>query len=125
MRLKSFLPWRAPLSDLSTLGTPSGSSAALAGIFQMIQCVHVPTGASGSSTMSASESAPAGTSSQLNAGERSAPSHVYLLAISPLFANADDFNAKDIARSPCIDRKSTRLNSSHLGISYAVFCLKK
>src|SRR5262245_64606959 len=32
------------------------------------------------------------------------------------------------ARSPRIqrrDRKSTRLNSSHLGISYAVFCLKK
>src|SRR5262245_62774793 len=35
-------------------------------------------------------------------------------------------------RSPCrypyihgLDRKSTRLNSSHLGISYAVFCLKK
>src|ERR1039458_2927802 len=27
------------------------------------------------------------------------------------------------ARRP--DRKSTRLNSSHLGISYAVFCLKK
>src|SRR5256885_8676121 len=27
-------------------------------------------------------------------------------------------------RSP-IDRKSTRLNSSHLVISYAVFCLKK
>src|ERR1035441_10757462 len=24
-----------------------------------------------------------------------------------------------------VDRKSTRLNSSHLGISYAVFCLKK
>src|SRR5690242_21307236 len=34
-------------------------------------------------------------------------------------------------RSPCIagkklvDRKSTRLNSSHMSISYAVFCLKK
>src|ERR1022692_2222490 len=32
-------------------------------------------------------------------------------------------------RSPrilrCLDRKSTRLNSSHLVISYAVFCLKK
>src|SRR5690242_20989438 len=32
--------------------------------------------------------------------------------------------------SPCsaeigIDRKSTRLNSSHMSISYAVFCLKK
>src|SRR5438045_7240739 len=26
---------------------------------------------------------------------------------------------------PQQDRKSTRLNSSHLGISYAVFCLKK
>src|SRR5258705_1148217 len=26
---------------------------------------------------------------------------------------------------PLGDRKSTRLNSSHLGISYAVFCLKK
>src|ERR1035438_9464016 len=28
-------------------------------------------------------------------------------------------------RTEPIDRKSTRLNSSHLGISYAVFCLKK
>src|SRR5262245_62314039 len=28
-------------------------------------------------------------------------------------------------RRPPPDRKSTRLNSSHLGISYAVFCLKK
>src|SRR2546426_4826397 len=26
---------------------------------------------------------------------------------------------------PQVDRKSTRLNSSHLVISYAVFCLKK
>src|SRR2546430_4615125 len=25
----------------------------------------------------------------------------------------------------CVDRKSTRLNSSHSQISYAVFCLKK
>src|SRR5258705_5668640 len=29
------------------------------------------------------------------------------------------------ATLPMRDRKSTRLNSSHLGISYAVFCLKK
>src|SRR3712207_9004722 len=29
-------------------------------------------------------------------------------------------------RRPCLpDRKSTRLNSSHANISYAVFCLKK
>src|SRR5258705_10241674 len=31
------------------------------------------------------------------------------------------FQAEDGIR----DRKGTRLNSSHLGISYAVFCLKK
>src|SRR3712207_7264114 len=29
------------------------------------------------------------------------------------------------ARRPRRDRKSTRLNSSHANISYAVFCLKK
>src|SRR5256885_5538502 len=29
------------------------------------------------------------------------------------------------AAVPTLDRKSTRLNSSHLVISYAVFCLKK
>src|SRR5699024_12518304 len=28
------------------------------------------------------------------------------------------------ARTPILDRKSTRLNSSHVSISYAVFCLK-
>src|SRR5688572_31492569 len=28
-------------------------------------------------------------------------------------------------REPRVDRKSTRLNSSHSQISYAVFCLKK
>src|SRR5205814_6176932 len=30
-----------------------------------------------------------------------------------------------LAVRPTRDRKSTRLNSSHLGTSYAVFCLKK
>src|SRR5690625_7034714 len=29
------------------------------------------------------------------------------------------------ARAQALDRKSTRLNSSHVAISYAVFCLKK
>src|SRR5256885_2678738 len=32
---------------------------------------------------------------------------------------------EDVRESPALDRKSTRLNSSHLVISYAVFCLKK
>src|SRR5437868_14310696 len=31
----------------------------------------------------------------------------------------------DDLRDASIDRKSTRLNSSHVSISYAVFCLKK
>src|SRR5438132_12749072 len=30
-----------------------------------------------------------------------------------------------LADGPALDRKSTRLNSSHTVISYAVFCLKK
>src|SRR5256885_9467311 len=33
--------------------------------------------------------------------------------------------AHDMRREHRVDRKSTRLNSSHLVISYAVFCLKK
>src|SRR2546426_5750842 len=33
--------------------------------------------------------------------------------------------AREYLASAQIDRKSTRLNSSHLVISYAVFCLKK
>src|SRR5699024_11287010 len=31
----------------------------------------------------------------------------------------------EINRNIVLDRKSTRLNSSHVSISYAVFCLKK
>src|SRR5690625_6190038 len=33
--------------------------------------------------------------------------------------------AKALGLQPLADRKSTRLNSSHVAISYAVFCLKK
>src|SRR3712207_7018734 len=33
--------------------------------------------------------------------------------------------ACDISDADQVDRKSTRLNSSHANISYAVFCLKK
>src|SRR3712207_8938251 len=36
-----------------------------------------------------------------------------------LYSNPDAF------ATPTLDRKSTRLNSSHANISYAVFCLKK
>src|SRR5690625_6496081 len=39
-------------------------------------------------------------------------------------ANGDMAEAEKILRVK-LDRKSTRLNSSHVAISYAVFCLKK
>src|ERR1035438_3822194 len=38
--------------------------------------------------------------------------------------NTGGYNDLSTTGSVSIDRKSTRLNSSHLGISYAVFCLK-
>src|SRR5205807_10622810 len=40
-------------------------------------------------------------------------------------AGADSLQPAIGGRASCLDRKSTRLNSSHLVISYAVFCLKK
>src|SRR2546430_4491975 len=43
-------------------------------------------------------------------------------------AKTSFFRARNCPRTPGtarIDRKSTRLNSSHSQISYAVFCLKK
>src|SRR5256885_6281992 len=57
-----------------------------------------------------------------------------LIAVSDLFqdhgnalAHADAHGAQRVAAAQRVqlDRKSTRLNSSHLVISYAVFCLKK
>src|SRR5258705_8510495 len=47
-----------------------------------------------------------------------APARVGWSALVPSLSERED-------RQRLQDRKSTRLNSSHLGISYAVFCLKK
>src|SRR5262245_64480621 len=44
---------------------------------------------------------------------------------APQAAIAFNHIPHDLADAAARDRKSTRLNSSHLGISYAVFCLKK
>src|SRR3712207_8681857 len=61
----------------------------------------------------------------------------HVLAISLLMGLAIAFNGpawqsfitdlvpKDDLMNAIADRKSTRLNSSHANISYAVFCLKK
>src|SRR5690242_20845932 len=42
-------------------------------------------------------------------------------------SGTDDENVEvlDLRLCHALDRKSTRLNSSHMSISYAVFCLKK
>src|SRR5205814_9798200 len=45
------------------------------------------------------------------------------MVIRSLDAGALGYVLKPVVKER-LDRKSTRLNSSHLGISYAVFCLK-
>src|ERR1035438_10697974 len=60
----------------------------------------------------------------------------WILSLSTYFGGSDMTTATAVAVdgsgdiyvagwTDSTDRKSTRLNSSHLGISYAVFCLKK
>src|SRR2546430_11762608 len=63
---------------------------------------------------------------------RSAPSNSVLQFVARgvdcMVTMASSYFCAEAFRSSCsisIDRKSTRLNSSHSQISYAVFCLKK
>src|SRR5438045_7810646 len=61
---------------------------------------------------------------------RSGASSGKVITLGALSSSSSRRIARDIARTApkfdwLADRKSTRLNSSHLGISYAVFCLKK
>src|SRR5437899_4444340 len=66
------------------------------------------------------------------------PTEIYTLSLHdalPVFAVAipaqQSLDRKSVSKivqaraATGVDRKSTRLNSSHLGNSYAVFCLKK
>src|SRR5207253_10889272 len=43
----------------------------------------------------------------------------------PILPPRRDLHGEPPGRPAVVDRKSTRLNSSHVAISYAVFCLKK
>src|SRR5438045_4838019 len=63
--------------------------------------------------------------------ERSAESRITIPSSPARNANGNEEDSQQEKKnekpscSPSVrDRKSTRLNSSHLGISYAVFCLK-
>src|SRR5688572_31440825 len=59
--------------------------------------------------------------------------HIPVLLLTGAFEPIDETRARAVGCDgvlvkpfePQIDRKSTRLNSSHSQISYAVFCLKK
>src|SRR3712207_7072201 len=49
-----------------------------------------------------------------------------VLGVSRPFRTPQDFTGAVVGmQDSALDRKSTRLNSSHANISYAVFCLKK
>src|SRR5436309_5289808 len=52
---------------------------------------------------------------------------IYRRRLAGLAAGGQPLERRAVARVErhCLDRKSTRLNSSHVKISYAVFCLKK
>src|SRR5258705_1351029 len=61
-----------------------------------------------------------------------ATTEIYTLSLTTLFRSRPTIGIPASSSGACrrrrnapLDRKSTRLNSSHLGISYAVFCLKK
>src|SRR5438067_13486733 len=64
-----------------------------------------------------------------------ATTEIYTLSLHdalPISSPAISFSASSFRRPmifacavPTVDRKSTRLNFSHVSISYAVFCLKK
>src|SRR5690625_6569935 len=72
-----------------------------------------------SSAAASPSSSPAPSSSSVASSSSCAPS-------SPLAASSEASSSEltsVLLSAP--DRKSTRLNSSHVAISYAVFCLKK
>src|SRR3712207_8642033 len=69
---------------------------------------------------------------ELDGGYRPVVCHAALYCIPALLAEAEATGARLrdlllalVAGYEVVDRKSTRLNSSHANISYAVFCLKK
>src|SRR5690554_7370435 len=51
--------------------------------------------------------------------------HIVLVFVDALIEHADEQGRGGVFGEIPEDRKSTRLNSSHVRISYAVFCLKK
>src|SRR2546422_5637142 len=63
---------------------------------------------------------PPAAKSRLSAGDRQRRHHD--LTLGGVISDSRVLRKRDVVR---VDRKSTRLNSSHGYISYAVFCLEK
>src|SRR5438045_5427864 len=81
-------------------------------------------------TLFRSRASPAAIRKCICASARGAVNPGFVLVRAMAFAdwcrtNEESLNGIQRKTPPDLDRKSTRLNSSHLGISYAVFCLKK
>src|SRR5699024_11388649 len=51
--------------------------------------------------------------------------HIINISSIGVLTNAPRFSAYVASKAALEDRKSTRLNSSHVSISYSVFCLHK
>src|SRR3712207_7820119 len=51
--------------------------------------------------------------------------HLEVVELAVHLAPAQPAEVQRVRTGAVVDRKSTRLNSSHANISYAVFCLKK
>src|SRR5205814_7902047 len=76
-------------------------------------------------TLSLHDALPISSDTAIVAGEVVLAAAVIYLAYKTIDRLREDAKAFDDIEGLERDRKSTRLNSSHLGISYAVFCLKK
>src|SRR3712207_5616841 len=72
---------------------------------------------------------PSGRASGCPSGSVMTASSLRSADLSPVHTSHDGVDARDggddVGDHAALDRKSTRLNSSHANISYAVFCLKK
>src|SRR5699024_12097019 len=77
--------------------------------------------------LSSPPSFPTRRSSDLHRTRVPEPRPLHLAVTDPLRAAANQDQRTLNREEPpnALDRKSTRLNSSHVSISYAVFCLKK